>query len=486
LYSLLACSGASYFGYTSAMIGGCIELPSFQRTFSLSLNTNTIPSNILSFIYIGTLPGSLFILPLSNVLGPLHSLSISSLVYIVGCLLQLFSNGSIPLLYTGRILSGLGMGASVSIAPMYISEISPSAVRGRLVGLHEISFQLTAVLGFWINYGTKRGISDDNAAQWMVPMGLQLVPAATLLLSALFLLPQSPRFLVRRGAHDLALQTLSHIRQLPPTHPSVATELSEIVTDHHNIMSRLHNNSEPAPRWLPGALRPLHTLFTVPPYPSLLLLGSLMMLFFDFTGTIALLAYSPRIYRGLGFSSDTPLLLTGVFGACKGLSSILSSFFLIDRWGRRPLLIWGPVGCSLTMFYIGGYQLLSASQTPTATATHEADLTPPRILALVATYLFAAFFCLSSQVPWIYCAEIFPTHLRTLGVCITTAVQFGAELIQAKAVPYMLSTMGRGGGGAFLFHGACAATMVAWVFCCVPETKEVSLEEMQGRFRGGS
>lgn len=336
LFALLACTGASFFGYTSGMIGGVVELPSFNSSFNLPPHADSqyafITSNILSFIYFGTIFGSLAIMPISSRYGPLVALAISGGFYTVGSAIQTFCNGSISLMYVGRVLGGLGIGGSCSVAPMYVAEISPAAQRGFLVGLHEISFQITAIFGFWINFGMQRNVADEDRAQWMVPMGLQLFLGATLLLGSVCVLPQSPRFLVRKREIEKARTTLAHIRSLPQDHKVVSIEMTEIETDL-------------AAAGETGLWEGIKLIMGSRAMRYRLAIGSAMMLMLNLTGTVVLLAYTPSIFRSLGFTGrDLPFLLTGCYGIAKGLMSVVSSVWFVDRFGRKNLLIWGYAG----------------------------------------------------------------------------------------------------------------------------------------------
>ena len=138
-----------------------------------------------------------------------------------------------------------------------------------------------------------------------------------------------------------------------------------------------------------------------------------------------------------------------------------------------------------TSRYLGGYVTLHPNNPPQAQPQAQSTTTtsPSSYLALSSIYLFAFFFALSSNVPWIYCAEIFPMHFRATGVSITTTAQFAAEYFVTKASPYMLTDIG---GGTFFFFAACTAANVLWVAVCVPETKGRTLEAMEEAFtRGG-
>ncbi|KAF8471761.1 general substrate transporter [Kalaharituber pfeilii] len=469
---VLSCFGAAYFGYSSGVIGGCIELPAFQRSFKLpprdSKEFNTIASNIVSFTYIGTLVGSLAVIPLVEKLGPRIGLAVSAGIFVAGCAMQTWSGGELNLMYSGRVVAGLGMGGSTAVGPMYISEISPALIRGFLVGIHEISFQITTVFGFWINYGVNRTIPPSSSAQWMIPLGIQLVPGIILFIISLLVLPESPRYLVRKNHIERAQAVLGRIRELPPDHPDILSEMHEIKA-HFDMIQITTRTQDTRFAGVRGIL-------LSPTMRARVASGCLMMLFLNLTGAVALNSYLPSIFRTLGFNgTGRALMLNGLFAALRCLSVTLSSVFLVDRYGRKVLLIVSAIGVSGVMWYLGAF--VTVDRPNPGQDSHSSSI--PGYIALACIFLFGFFFGLSSQVPWIYCAEIFPTHLRSIGVSLTTTAQFAAEFLVSKCSPYMLTNIR---GGAFFVFAACTAVMVGWVAWCVPETKGRTLEAMEEAF----
>lgn len=217
--------------------------------------------------------------------------------------------------YGGRVLTGLGVGSSSLVVPLYISECSPPALRGRLIGIFEIMLQSFLVVGFWVNYGVNENwVSDDK--QWRFTFGFQLVPSALLIISMLFQ-PESPRWLCERGRIDDARKVLSRIRNVPLEHPYLTYEIEriqaqlegelQITNGSHSLMSKIKVIGE-ASNW------------------RRLVYGVALMWFQNFSGINALNYYSPTIIRSIGFTgTSVSLLATGIYGIVKAVATAIFS-----------------------------------------------------------------------------------------------------------------------------------------------------------------
>lgn len=216
------------YGYDSAFIGGTLSLPSFETSFGLdpkSSEYTNLSSNIVSTFQAGAFFGAIFGFFLAERFGRKPTILLSGVIFSIGVILQLI--GHIDLLYGGRALTGLGIGATSMIIPIYISECSPALIRGRMVGMFEIMLQIALVFGFWVNYGVEKNISGSKAMQWRIPVGIQLIPAGLLLITMAFMI-ESPRWMISKNRTEKALSALSWVRNLPADHPYVQQEMSEI------------------------------------------------------------------------------------------------------------------------------------------------------------------------------------------------------------------------------------------------------------------
>lgn len=206
-------------GYDSAFIGTTLALPSFVNEFQLNTLNKAdkalISSNIVSLYQAGAFFGSLFAYGSTHYLGRRKSLFVFVSLFILGAGLMLGANRErgLGLIYGGRVLAGVGVGACSMIVPIYISELSPPAVRGRLVGLYELGWQIGGLVGFWINYGVNLHVPPTRT-QWLIPFAVQLIPAGLLFLGALWI-KESPRWLISKGKREQGIENLCWIRNLP-------------------------------------------------------------------------------------------------------------------------------------------------------------------------------------------------------------------------------------------------------------------------------
>ncbi len=183
-----------------------------------------LSSNIVSTFQGGAFFGCAIGFFFAERFGRKLALMLSAVVFIIGAVFQMI--GRLDLLYAGRAFTGLGVGASAMILPIYVSECSPALIRGRLVGTFEIMLQIALVFGFWINYGVNQNIEPTDK-QWHIPVAVQFVPAGLLILSMLPMI-ESPRWLISKGQTAKARAALSWVRNLPEDHPYLLRELSMI------------------------------------------------------------------------------------------------------------------------------------------------------------------------------------------------------------------------------------------------------------------
>lgn len=281
----------------------------------------------------------------------------------------------------------MAVGASSLIVPQYISEWSPPAIRGRLIGVFEILLQFSQVVGFWVNYGVNENIPKTSESQWLIPFALQLVPRS-LLVILMFFQPESPRWLLKANRAEQAIKNLIRIRKLPESDNYIMWEVE-------TIREQLERENELGAD--KSFFQKLKEAFATGNRNRLIIGMSLMMLQ-NLSGINALNYYSPTIFQSIGFSgTSVGLLATGVFGLVKAFGTLAFIIFGIDKLGRRRSLLIGSFGAMIAMFYLAGYSNISGSFHGKAKQDGGA------YAAIVMIYLFAIFYAMSwNGVPWIF------------------------------------------------------------------------------------
>ena len=233
--AIIASFAACMIGYDSAFIGTTLALPSFVDEFKFDEYSKgslaLLKQNIVSVYQAGAFFGSLGAYVSSYFLGRRISLQLFTVIFIIGAGMMLGANGDrgLGLIIGGRVLAGIGVGGCSNMTPIYISELAPPAVRGRLVGIYELGWQVGGLVGFWINYGVNTTMKPSTS-QWMIPFAVQLIPAGLLLIGAL-VIPESPRWLYSKGRREKALKVLCWMRNLEPSHVYIIEEVNYIEED---------------------------------------------------------------------------------------------------------------------------------------------------------------------------------------------------------------------------------------------------------------
>jgi MFS family permease len=276
---------------------------------------------------------------------------ISALVFLLGGTLMTAANGNLDMIYAGRLVAGLGIGASSLTVPVYISETAPPSIRGRLVGIFEIASQGGGMLGFWINYGTDQHISSNSVAQYVIPLALQLAPGLMLGLGMFFFCPESPRWLARQDNFEAAEKVLCNLRGLPSDHEYIMRELGDI---RQQVEERSTLNRTKKEQFMKLFQRGTRNRMGI---------GLALMFLQSFTGVNIITYYgmskqssfcshtdistAPRIFETLGITgTSTKLFSTGFYGIAKTLGMCTFTFYVVEKVGRRNGLLWGAaLGC---------------------------------------------------------------------------------------------------------------------------------------------
>lgn len=407
-----------------------------------------------------------------------YTIVLAVVVFIIGVIVQTAAKDP-SYIYGGRFVTGMGVGSLSMAVPLYNAEIAPPEVRGSLVALQQLAITFGIMISFWIDYGTNyiggTGTGQHEAA-WRIPLALQLVPALILGVGILFM-PFSPRWLVNQERDDEALQVLSNARGLPPDADLVQIEFLEIRAQY---LFEKETSAEKFPQYQDGTFWSNFKLGFFD-YLSLLTdrsllyrvaVGTLTMFFQQWTGVNAILYYAPTIFQSLSLTGNTiSLLATGVVGIVMFLATIPAVIW-VDQLGRKPVLVSGA-------FLMGTCHIIVAILTGlfhNSWSSHAAA----GWVACVFVWIFAIGFGYSwGPCAWILVAEIWPLSVRGKGLSIAASSNWMNNFIVGQVTPSMLAHLGF---GTFVFFGVFSLMGGLFIIFFVPETKGLTLEEMDDLF----
>lgn len=288
--------------------------------------------------------------PFLELLGRRMTVIISDAIFIFGAVLCTVPKNQLGLVLAGRFFTGMGVGGIAAVSPIYIAEISPPAIRGRLTGFFESFYQTGAVIGFWINYGIVHNMDRSKSLAWRIPMAVQLIPAGLLALM-IPLLKESPAWLLKRGREEEAIKTYSYFRNLPEDHPYIAEDVKFVKNELAKERAALLHGEKHATflNTIKGAAKEA----SLPGMRNRFLLVFLMFMWQAWSGAAAINYYSPTIFTSIGLSDVT--LWTGVYGIIKAVGSIIFFTWFIDMFGRKWPWIVSSLACAFCQYYLAVY-----------------------------------------------------------------------------------------------------------------------------------
>ncbi|GAB1198621.1 general substrate transporter [Aspergillus pseudonomiae] len=469
LLAAIASCGSNMIGYTSAFIGTTITLDSFRKEFGLdkmsSAKVDLISENIVSLFIAGAFFGALFTYPIGHFLGRKWSLVIASAIFTLGAGLQLGANHArgLGIMYAGRVLNGLGTGVASNIVPIYLSELAPPAIRGRLVGLYELGWQIGGMVGFWINYGVQKNMEPGHT-QWLIPFAIQLVPSGLLFIGALWT-KESPRWLFLKDRRQEAMANLCWIRQLSETDIYITEEVAAIDQALEEQATTIGI----------GFWKPFQSVGTRPRIMWRLFLGCMLFFWQNGSGINAINYYSPTIFTSIGVNSDTIGITTGLFGVVKAVMTFVWLLFLVDQLGRRKLLLIGAITGSICMWIIGAYIcIVEPEKNPTD------HLNGGGIAAIFFFYMWTAVYTPTwNGTPWVINSEFFDPNIRSLAQAATTASNWLFNFLVSRFTEQMFDAMGY---GVYFFFAALSFLAFFFTFFLIPETSGIPLEVVDRLF----
>ncbi len=442
--TIVATLGGLLFGYDTAVISGAEKSVQAYLINGLGLGSlahgATISSALIGCIIGGSLSGLI-----SSAWGRKKALFLASFLFFISALgsgypeFLFFKVGepTMGLLFMFnfyRIIGGIGVGLASAVSPMYIGEIAPADIRGRLVSINQFAIIFGMLVVYFVNWGIANGQTLEwvNAIGWRWMFASEAIPAAIFGVF-LFFVPETPRYLAINNQDTKALQILTRIN---------GTEQAKVI--FQDIKLSVQKSS--AKLFSYGKI--------------IILIGILLSVFQQFVGINVALYYAPRIFESMGAEKDASMLQTVVMGLVNVVFTVIA-IMTVDKWGRKPLLMVGSIGMAIGMFAIGALAFLKIIGIST----------------LVFIIIYTASFMMSwGPICWVLISELFPNKIRGKAVAVAVAAQWAANYFISSTYPAMMEFSS---GLTYWFYGLMSILSFFFVWKMIPETKGKTLEEME-------
>ncbi|MGC6429960.1 MAG: sugar porter family MFS transporter [Jejuia sp.] len=456
--TLVATLGGFLFGFDSGVINGTV------KGLEIAFEAQNIGSgfNVASML-LGCAVGAFFAGKLADLYGRRSMLIVASILFIVSAWGSGIATSSIEFIIY-RILGGLGVGAASVMAPAYISEIAPAKYRGALATTQQIAIIAGLFFSFLSNYkladisGSALNLFWWDYETWRWMFWIELIPATIFFISLLFI-PESPRYLVAKNEKTKAQKILSKLYGALSGEKKVQEIDASLSSDHKPRFSDLYDKTL-------GRIKPI------------VWVGIGLAAFQQFVGINVVFYYGAVLWQAVGFDEGDSLLINVISGALS-IAGVVLSLFLVDRIGRKPILMIGSIGMSITLalvvyaFSTGSLELNAATGQETLQLSDGMGM-----LALIAANAYVMLFNFSwGPVMWVMLGEMFPNQIRGVGLAIAGLSQWIANFIVTLTFPMLLGSMGL--AFAYSLYTLGAILSVYFVFKKVPETKGKTLEEME-------
>jgi len=430
----VAALGGLLFGFDTAVIAGTLKM--ITKYFSLSELQLGL---VVGATSIGCIPGALVSGWMADKYGRKNVLLLTAVLYLVSAIGSGLA-GSFEALVAYRLVGGLAIGMASTIAPIYISEIAPAGVRGRLGMLQQLAIVsgilLSSVSNFLITKVHADFLHDDNL--WRYMLGAAVVPSIIFFL-LLLIVPESPRWLILKGKIDAGKAIFARISGAAEAETQLVEVRRDIAAEGAGTFKEL---------WTPR-------------YKRVVLIGIVFAAVAQLTGINIIFYYAPLIFEQ-SHTGGSPLFQTLLTGVVNLIFTIVA-FWFIDRTGRKKLLLFGSAVMALCL---GGLAVLFSLNA----------LDNYFVLGLIFLYI-AGFACSWGAVLWVYVAEIFPNHIRGAATSVAVTGNWTANAIVSLTFPYMLNALH--GGPTFLIYAVINAGMIWFVSRYLFETKGIPLEQIE-------
>ena len=435
--ALLAALGGFLFGYDTGIIGQALPF------LSKDMHPSTVESSwIVAVLLIGAMVGAAASGYLSEAISRKWTKCISGCVYVVGALAAAFAQGVVWLV-VARFVLGLSVGTASFVAPEYISEQTPPRVRGGTVTFNQLMVTLGILLAYIAGYGLR-----DVAGNWRWMFGIAAIPGAALAISMVFV-PHSPRWLVNKGRIDQAREVLRRTRTSEADVEAELDQIRDVATSERDWSIR---------DLFRGRVR------------ALMLIGIGLAVFQQFVGVNTVIYFASTIIKYVGFSTNQSVMLAVMVGLTNFVFTIVA-VLILDRVGRRALLITGTVILTVALAVLGAYfQFHAFSQSASW-------------VGIVCVIVYIVGFAIGlGPVFWLMISEIYPLAFRSHAMAIATICNWAANFL--VSFYFLQETQAIGRGPTFWIYAAIAIAAIVFFRAKVPETKNRSLEEIEREIGG--
>lgn len=436
----ITATGGLLFGYDTGVISGALLF----ITKDFAPLSSFLQGVIVSVLLVGAVTGAIAGGPLSDRLGRRPVVLLAAIIFAVGAIAAALAPNVLILIFA-RFILGLGVGLASLIVPLYIAEIAPPDTRGALVSLNQLMITIGILLSYIV------GVAFTPIEGWRYMFAVAVVPALILGIG-MFTLPESPRWLVKNGKLDKARSVLL----LSRVEADVETEMQQMeeIERIERQQAQVGYKELLAP-WIRPAL----------------IVGVGLAIFQQITGINTVIYYAPTILEKVGFSAGGAIAATALGVGAVNVGFTILAVYIVDRVGRRPLLLIGLIGMIVSLGLLGVVFSLGATSGAAG------------LLATICLALYIASFAISlGPIFWLMISEIYPLNMRGSAMSIAALCNWGSNFIVALIFPVLLATFG-GAGSFWLF---AVLGIVAWIFVyfMVPETKGRTLEEIEADLRG--
>ncbi|KAF5859133.1 hypothetical protein ETB97_003274 [Aspergillus alliaceus] len=452
------------FGYDQGVTGGLLDLPSFYKYFP-DINPLRVEEDTPEFsrlrlnqgiavasYNLGCFIGAILTIFIGNPLGRRRTIFCGCITMATGALLQ-STAFHLPHFIVARIVTGIGNGMNTSTVPTWQSESSKAHDRGKMVMIEGMLITAGITLSYWINYGFS--FIPDSEVAWRFPLAFQILFAVVIFMSILNL-PESPRWLVMQGRNDEAVEILGYLNEKPPDDPFIRNELKAIQATVEEMSK--------------GSYR---SLFDMSEYREFhrVALAYVNQMFQQISGINLITYYAPQLYKEIGLGSGN---LPKLLAACNGTEYLMAAFipiFIIEKVGRRPLMLFGAAGMSISMAVLAGtnYRLLELKDKQAG------------IGQAVFLFVFNTFFAIGwLGMTWLYPAEIVPLRIRAPTNALATSANWIFNFMVVMITPVSFANIK---WKTYVIFAVINAFMFPCVYFFFPETRYRSLEEMDNIFK---